>query len=69
MEIEYVPCTTIKGQVLANFLVEISIEGPPNNEEVRWTLHMDGSSKKMGVVLQGDPFTLCIIAFIQNIKQ
>lgn len=42
-DISYGPRTTIKGQVLADFLAELTL-GEMMNSEVEWTLHVDGSS-------------------------
>ena len=55
-DIDFVPQSSIKYQVLVDFLVELSV---PASEESsgRWTLSMDGSSNLkgsgVGIVLEG----------------
>ena len=54
--IQYRPRTTIKGQVVANFIAEFTlIEGQGAEEVAQWSIHTDGSSNKQisgaGVVL------------------
>ena len=54
--IQYRPCTTIKGQVVADFIAKFTLmEGQGVEEIPQWSIHMDGSSNKQaggtGVVL------------------
>ena len=45
--IQYRPRTTIKGQVVANFIAEFTlIEGQGAEEVAQWSIHTDGSSNK-----------------------
>ncbi|GKB44233.1 hypothetical protein Tco_0889175 [Tanacetum coccineum] len=67
--ITYQPRTSIKRQILANFLVETPDEAPPDTSEVKtsqepWTLFTDGSScvdgSGVGLILtslEGTEFT------------
>ena len=55
-DIQYRPCTAIKGQVVANFIAEFTLlEGQGAEEIPQWSIHTDGSSNKQaggaGVVL------------------
>ncbi|KAL0345586.1 UNVERIFIED_CONTAM: ribonuclease H-like protein [Sesamum radiatum] len=48
-DISYLPCTTIKGQTLADFVSEVT--GAPPEESLgneKWLLHVDGSSTIQG---------------------
>lgn len=52
-DIEYKPRTVIKAQVLANFIVEITLSEDENVQDTStlWTIHTYGSSEqKMGEV-------------------
>lgn len=42
-DVSYRPRTAIKGQVLADFLAELTPTEVVNSE-IKWTLHVDGSS-------------------------
>ena len=45
--VQYRPRTAIKGQVIANFIVEFThIEGQGAGEIPQWSIHTDGSSTK-----------------------
>ena len=55
-DIQYRPCTAIKGQVVADFIAEFTLlEGQGAEEIPQWSIHTDGSSNKQaggaGVVL------------------
>ena len=54
--VQYRPHTTMKGLIVADFIVEFSnIEGQGVKEHPQWSIHMDGSSNKqddgVGIVL------------------
>ena len=54
-DIRYHPRTTIKGQVVADFIIEFTIKGQGAEVVPQWSVHTDGSSNKQargaGVVL------------------
>ena len=46
-DIQYRPCTSIKGQVVADFIAEFTLmEGQGAEEIPNWSIHTDGSSNK-----------------------
>ena len=46
-DIQYRPCTTMKGQVVANFIVEFTnMEGQGAEKHPQWSIHMNGSSNR-----------------------
>ena len=46
-DVQYYPCTTIKGQVAADFITEFTnIEGQGAKEHPQWSIHTDKSSNK-----------------------
>lgn len=47
-DIQYVPLTTVKGQILVDFLAEILSKEFYIEEKDRWTLYVNGSSNKNG---------------------
>ena len=55
-DIQYRPCTAIKGQMVANFITEFTlVEGQGAKVVLQWSIHTDGSSNRqaggVGVVL------------------
>ena len=57
-DVQYEPRGPIKGQVYADFVVELSSAAPPQEETgFRWVLSVDGSSNQhgsgAGVILEG----------------
>ena len=43
-DIQYRPCTAIKGQVVTNFIAEFTnVEGQGAEEHLQWSIHMDKS--------------------------
>ena len=55
-DIQYRPCTAIKGQMVADFITEFTIvEGQGAKVVLQWSIHIDGSSNRqasgVGVVL------------------
>ena len=48
--LHFKPCTTLKLQVLADFVAECSLNQIVQEEEdtIRWELHVDGSSNPLG---------------------
>jgi len=58
-DIQYEPRGSIKGQVYANFVVELSLESAPQEVELgsQWMLLVDGSSNQqgsgVGIILEG----------------
>ncbi|XP_075659066.1 uncharacterized protein LOC142628925 [Castanea sativa] len=56
-DIQYRPCTAIKGQVVADFIAEFTnVESQGAREYPQWNIHTDGSSNKQageaGIVLR-----------------
>ena len=57
--VQYEPRGPIKGQMYADFVVELSLEGTQPEEELsfRWVLSVDGSSNQQGsgtsIILEG----------------
>ena len=46
-DIQYRPCTAIKGQVVTDVIVEFTNkEGKGADECPRWSIHIDGSSNR-----------------------
>ena len=46
-DIQYHPHTAIKGQVIADFIAELTnVEGQGAKEVHQWSIHTDGSSNK-----------------------
>ena len=46
-DIQYHPCTSIKGQAVADFVAEFTLmEGQGAEEIPNWSIHTDGSSNK-----------------------
>ena len=46
-DVQYCPCTAIKGQVVADFIAEFTnMEGQGAEEHPQWSIHTDGSSNK-----------------------
>ena len=68
LDIQYRPCTAIKGQVVADFIAEFTnVEGQGAEEAPEWSIHIDGSSNKQagraGVIIhspEGDKIK-CIV--------
>ena len=57
-DIKYRPRTTIKGQIIADFIVEFTLaEDQGVEESPQWSIHIDGSSNRqldgVGMVLYG----------------
>ena len=46
-DIQFRPCLTLKGQVLANFLAEIPQQEMEPDSSRWWTLNVDGTSRRM----------------------
>ena len=48
-DVQYRPRTSIKGQIVADFIAEFTnVEGLGAEEPPHWSIHMDGSSNKHG---------------------
>ena len=50
--IQYKPRLTLKGQVMANFLVEVLQQEMEPNSSNWWTLNVDGASRQTGAGLE-----------------